>query len=118
MEGFFLLLACLIPVLAIGALLVDLLLRDAPRRGKRPDLGTPKPERLPAPGNRVCAVAADGQRVVGTALRVARHLGLRVWSNRDAMAGLDRMVDDGRLVGWTCDRDRISEPLAEARLRR
>lgn len=39
MDGVFVFLVSLVPVLFIGALLSDLLLANAPRRGKRPDVG-------------------------------------------------------------------------------
>jgi hypothetical protein len=63
-------LAALIPVLMIGATLVEMLMRDAPRRGKRPDDHT-----LPSPPrHRVCAVTADGRVVRGTPRQVVRRL--------------------------------------------
>lgn len=117
MEGTFLFLACLVPVLSIGAVLVDLLLRDAPRRGKRPDLGIPRPERLPTPGRTVWAVASDGRRLVGTARSVARQMGLRVWTEREAVAGLERLVGAGQLIGWARNHDTAAEPIPDARLR-
>jgi hypothetical protein len=97
-------LTCVVPILGVGAVLVDLLLRDAPRRGKRPDLGTPRPQTIPASGNRVIAVAPDGRRWVGTPISVARRLGVPAWTSRQALAGLDALVDDGTLHAWTSDR--------------
>lgn len=40
-NGVLIFLAALMPVLALGALLTDLLLAAAPRRGKRPDVACP-----------------------------------------------------------------------------
>jgi len=117
MEGAVLFLACLIPVLSVGAVLVNLLLRDAPRRGKRPDLGIPRRERLSDPVRSVWAVASDGRRLVGTARSVARQLGLRVWTERDAIDGLDRLVGSGQLVAWSRGHEAVADPIREARLR-
>ena len=49
-NGVLIFLAALVPVLALGALLTDLLLANAPRRGKRPDVAVPAPaDVVPAP---------------------------------------------------------------------
>jgi hypothetical protein len=42
-NGVLIFLAALVPILALGALLTDLLLANAPRRGKRPDVAAPAP---------------------------------------------------------------------------
>jgi len=96
-------LACLMPVLGVGAIMVELLLRDAPRRGKRPDLGAARPHRLPPYGFQVCAVAPDGRRWIGSPVRVARDLGLRVRSHEDALGHLERLVRQGVLVACVAD---------------
>lgn len=77
-------LVSLVPVLLIGSVLVDVLLRTAPRRGKRPDLGTTRAMRPAAPGHRVCVVTDDGRRLAGTAWSVARQMG--TWTSSEAAA--------------------------------
>ncbi len=70
-NGVLIFLAALVPVLALGALLTDLLLAAAPRRGKRPDVNFAPPSPLAASrpaaprhhfglaGNRATFVAAN-----------------------------------------------------------
>jgi hypothetical protein len=59
-----------IPVFVIGVIFVELLLRAAPRRGKRPDVGGYTPETQAG----VRVIAPNGKELVGTPLEVARAL--------------------------------------------
>jgi hypothetical protein len=63
-------LAALVPILFIGATLIDLLMRDAPRRGKRPDDHV-----LPPPRRHILRVVTpDGRIVHGTPCQVVRQV--------------------------------------------
>lgn len=93
----------LVPVLGLGGVLVDLLLRDAPRRGKRPDLGTPRPVRTPPPGRRSCVVLVDGRRVFGTPTAVAWRLGSPVLTDAAARRRLAVLRRSGAVQAWIDD---------------
>jgi hypothetical protein len=87
-------LAALIPILFIGATLIDLLLRDAPRRGKRPDDYT-----LPPPRRHILRVVTpDGRIVRGTPCQVVRQIARRspLFLTADKA---DRILDDWERVG-------------------
>ena len=58
-------------VLVIGTLLMELLLRDAPRRGKRPDCQNVELPRGPV---RVQVVTGQGEALHGTPAEVVSHL--------------------------------------------
>jgi hypothetical protein len=87
-------LAALVPVLFIGATLVDLLMRDAPRRGKRPD-----DHDLPPPRRHILRVVTpDGRIVRGTPRQVVRQIARRpplLLTSDEA----DRMLDEWAAVG-------------------
>ena len=85
-NGVLVFLVALVPVLFLGAVLTELLLAAAPRRGKRPDVSfVPPPTRKPVPapqplscllGNRAAFVAANvvlaaGSLACGAAGRAA-----------------------------------------------
>jgi hypothetical protein len=58
-------------VLAIGTTLMELLLRDAPRRGKRPDLRDAERPRGP---RQVQVVTGHGECLHGTPAEIVSHL--------------------------------------------
>jgi len=93
----------LVPVLGLGGVLVDLLLRDAPRRGKRPDLGAPRPVRTPPPGRRSCVMLGDGRRVFGTPIEVAWRLGVPAISDAHARRRLAELRTRGIAAAWIDD---------------
>ncbi|MFM7321724.1 MAG: hypothetical protein ACKO5K_09400 [Armatimonadota bacterium] len=95
--------AALLPVLGIGGVLVDLLLRDAPRRGKRPDLGTARPVRVPPPGRRTCVLLNDGGRVIGTPWSVAWRLGVPAAGDAMARRRIAALGRTGAIAGWIDD---------------
>jgi len=101
----------LIPVLGIGGVFVDLLLRDAPRRGKRPDLGTPRPVRIPPPGRRTCVVLHDGGRMFGTPQAVAWKLGIPALGDHRARRRIATLHRNGGISVWIDDsKDNETEP--------
>jgi hypothetical protein len=70
MVAVLIILVALVPVLLIGTLLVEMLLCEAPRRGKRPDDHTV----TPTPRGRICVVTIDGRILRGTACEIVRRL--------------------------------------------
>jgi hypothetical protein len=61
-------------ILAIGTVLMELLLRDAPRRGKRPDV---REFERPRGARRVEVVTGTGERFCGTPAEVVTTLARR-----------------------------------------
>lgn len=100
MDEVFIVLAALVPVLVIGAVLIELLQRVAPRRGKRPDiLGT-------RPDNGVIVRVTIGEETEfrGSPRSIALRLLLRGWgslplylSSRDADRLLRCWEEEGRI---------------------
>src|SRR5262245_53292816 len=70
MVAVLILLVALVPVLLIGATLVEMLLGEAPRRGKRPDDHAVSP----IPCGRMLVVTQDGRILRGTACEIVRCL--------------------------------------------
>ena len=82
-NGVLIFLAALVPILALGALLTDLLLANAPRRGKRPDVAAPAPaDVVPAP-----RAAAPRNFPTPRTVLVFAHVALAVGSLVCARAG-------------------------------
>ena len=88
-------LVALLPVLFIGAILVEMLLHAAPRRGKRPDVGIARASvrRIP----QVCVLTHDGRLLSGSPQQVARQLGAWIVTPRAARARLDDLERHGRI---------------------
>ena len=92
------LLVALIPVLLVGTLLIEMLLSEAPRRGKRPDDHTISS----FPSGRMLVVTCDGCILRGTACEIVRRLDASVpplWFSRCAAEQrLRRWEGEGRVI--------------------
>lgn len=86
----------IVPVLAIGFLVAELIMRMHPRRGKRPDLHNPElPRVFP---KRVTLVVTEGRYVSGSPWFLALRMGRLTWSTAGAMDYLLSIGERGRVL--------------------
>ena len=98
MAGWLIFLLALVPVLLLGMLFVELLLINAPRRGKRPDYHGP----VRAPRRIVKIVTPSGQVLTGAPERIVAQLARQGFPGAPAEIGaIDawQLLDAWRAVG-------------------
>jgi hypothetical protein len=86
----------ILPVLAIGFLVAELIMRMHPRRGKRPDLlNVELPRVFP---KRVTLVVAGGRYISGSLWLLALRMGRLTWSQASALDYLLSIGERGTVL--------------------
>jgi len=86
----------ILPVLAIGFLVAELIMRMHPRRGKRPDLHNVElPRVFP---KRVTLVVAGGRYISGSLWLLALRMGRLTWSQASALDYLLSIGERGTVL--------------------
>jgi hypothetical protein len=86
----------ILPVLAIGFLVAELLMRMHPRRGKRPDL--PNAELPRVYPKRVTLVVTGGRYLSGSPWVLALRMGRVTWSQAGALDYLLSIGERGKVL--------------------